>query len=52
MKEELQKRLSEIKAAIEQSASNHHALLGRYAEVQHLIEECDKPKEEEIKSCD
>lgn len=51
MKEELEKRLNEIKAAIDQSASNHHALLGRYAEVQHLIEECDKPKEGEEK-CD
>jgi len=47
MKEDLEKRLREIKEAIESSAASHHALLGRYAEIQLLLSEADKPNKKE-----
>lgn len=48
MKEDLEKRLREIKEAIDSSAANHHALLGRHAEIMHLISEAEKSKNEEM----
>lgn len=37
-KEELQKRIDEIKQVIEQSAANHNSILGRLAEAQFMME--------------
>lgn len=42
MLDNLKNRLKEIEHAVEQSATHHHALLGRLAEVKFLIEEAEK----------
>ena len=33
----IEQRITEIKAALEQSLANHNSLLGRLAEAQHLL---------------
>jgi len=52
MREDLEKRLGDLKRAVEQSIANHNGLLGRVSEVEHFLAELDKPKEEEELSCD
>ncbi len=37
IKEELEKRITEINQALEQSAANHNALLGRLTEAQSWL---------------
>ena len=41
-KEQLEARIKEITNAIEQSAQNHNALLGRVSEAQFMLEEMNK----------
>lgn len=41
-KEQLEARIKEITNAIEQSAQNHNALLGRLSEAQFMLEEMSK----------
>lgn len=41
-KEQLEARIKEIATAIEQSAQNHNALLGRLSEAQFMLEEMNK----------
>lgn len=41
-KEQLEARIKEITNAIEQSAQNHNALLGRLSEAQFMLEEMNK----------
>lgn len=40
-KEQLMARVEEVKKALEQSAANHNALLGRLAEAEHILKEMD-----------
>lgn len=47
IKEYLENRLMELNQAVDQSAANHNAILGRRAEVQHQLA---KLFEEEIKA--
>ena len=49
-KELLEKRLIEVNQAIEQSAGNHNALLGRQAEVQYQLSQLFQAEIEERKS--
>ena len=46
MKELLSQRYHELKMALEQSANNHNALVGRMAEVQYLMDQCLKQERE------
>jgi len=41
-KEELQKRIDEIKQGLEQSAANHNSILGRLAEAQFMLEKLEE----------
>lgn len=42
----LQNRMKEIQLALEQSAANHNALIGRLNEIEHLLEETKKLNDE------
>jgi hypothetical protein len=45
-KEEIEKRIADISMAIEQSAANHNALLGRLGEARYVLEEMVKKETE------
>jgi len=47
MKEILLQRIQEIRGALEQSANNHNALIGRLAEAQFMFESYLKKEQEE-----
>jgi len=40
--EDLKKRVETLKQALEQSMTQHNALVGRYAEAQFMLEESEK----------
>ena len=46
MKEQLLQRIQDLRLALEQSANNHNALIGRMAEAQYLYDEWLKKKNE------
>ena len=46
MKDKLQQRVLQLQAAIEQSAANHNALLGRLSESKEILEEIEKEEGE------
>lgn len=48
MKEMLLQRIQEIRAALEQSANNHNALIGRMAEAQFVFETFMKNEAEQL----
>lgn len=48
-KEEMEKRISDISMAIEQSAANHNALLGRLNEARYFLDEMLKKESEDQK---
>ncbi len=48
MKEQLETRLADLRRAIDQSTANHNALVGRAAEIEHLLNELNKEDKPEI----
>lgn len=46
IKEDLEKRVAEIQAAIDQSAANHNMLLGHVTEAKYLLDKIKAEKSE------
>ena len=47
-KDMLVKRIAEIQAAVEQSVTNHHGLLGRLGEAKFMLEQLEKCEAVEV----